>query len=113
MNVYIRGLKSMDKKDYVNEGNGFYLLVRPTGVKNFYIRYTHDGKEKFKPLGVCLGTAAEHDATQHGAAVFEGAVDMTGYWKGKKLSSSRSLSSEVRRLTVYVWPVLQKDSWLH
>ena len=49
--VYLKGLKAKDKKYYVNEGNGFYLLVRPTGAKIFYIRYTHEGKEKYKQLG--------------------------------------------------------------
>ena len=49
--VYIKGLKAKDKKYYVNEGNGFYLLVRPTGAKIFYLRYTHNGKEKYKQLG--------------------------------------------------------------
>lgn len=49
--LYVKNLKPKDKKYYVSEGNGFSILVHPTGTKAFYIRYTFNGKKKYMALG--------------------------------------------------------------
>ena len=49
--LLIKNLKAKDKKYYVSEGNGFTLLVHPTGTKAFYIRYTIADKKKYMKLG--------------------------------------------------------------
>ncbi|EDS5976389.1 DUF4102 domain-containing protein [Salmonella enterica subsp. enterica] len=41
----IRALKSLDKPYKVIDSGGLYILVKPGGVKHWYLRYRFDGKE--------------------------------------------------------------------
>jgi hypothetical protein len=48
---FLQNIKPKDKRYWVAEGQGFQLLVLPSGTRTFYIRYTFNGKQKEHKLG--------------------------------------------------------------
>jgi Arm DNA-binding domain len=47
----IEKLKPKEKPYKVSDGNGLYLLVKPTGAKLWRVRYHFEGKETMLSLG--------------------------------------------------------------
>jgi len=62
---WIQNLKSTDKNQEFNAGDGFILRVSKSGSKVFYFRYKTNGKKKFIKLGVYPACTLENAKKKH------------------------------------------------
>jgi len=109
---WIASIKSTDKKQEFNAGDGFLLRVAMSGSKTFYFRYKIDGKKKFIKLGTYPACTLEIAKKKHLEAwtAFKNGIDpqesssdvvtlgeLANYWYDKYIVKNRKVPLQIKQ----------------
>jgi integrase len=126
----IRAAKASEKQQKLFDGGGLYLLVLPSGAKLWRLKYRFQGREKLISLGAypAVGLAAARQKRDDERKRLAAGGDPSALRKAEKAAATitfeavarecfetlkptwtpSTLESKVRRMELYVFPVIGK-----